>query len=101
MGSIRARRIFVLTVSKKPPIVARPPGPRSVQFRASIAQAELYGIAREDLILRLTLRDESELKRDPSVATDEISFAGGRMRFLGVTVVAGGVATSDLDRGGR
>lgn len=86
---------------KKPPIVACPPGARSTIFRAAIAQAQNDGIAAEDLILRLTLRDEAELKRDRSVATDEISFAGGRMRFLGVTVVSGGVDGSSLDRGGR
>jgi hypothetical protein len=87
-------------MAKKPPIVARPPRPSVLDFRAAIAQAETDGLAKDALVLRLTHRDENELKRDRSVAIEEISFLGGKMTFLGVTVVTGGVVESVLDRGG-
>ena len=83
----------------KSPTVARPPRPRIPDFRAAIAQALEEGANIDSLVLRLTLRDEAELKRNPSVGTDEISFRDGKMRFLGVTVVSGGIAESTLERG--
>lgn len=83
-----------------PAATKTPPLLRSADFRQAIVKAQAEGAGADDLILRLTLRDESELKRDPTVKVDEISFAGGVMRFLGVKVVAGGVAVSSLDRGG-
>lgn len=73
--------------------------PRPADFRHAIAQAQADGLGVDDLTLRLTLRDKSDLTRDPAVKVEEISFAGGEMRFLGVRVVAGGVAVSSLDRG--
>ena len=76
-----------------------PPALRPRDFRAAIDQAERDGIAKADMTLRLTLRDEAELKRDPAIAIDEISFAGGEMRFLGVKVAPGGVTASSLDLG--
>ena len=51
------------------------------------------------MTLRMTLRDVSELKRDPKVATADISFSADGMRYLGVAVDAGGVVQSTLDRG--
>ena len=68
--------------------------------RHAIEQAEQEGVERAKMILRLTLRDASELKRDPKLATADISFGGGGMRFLGVLVEQGGVTVSRLDRGG-
>jgi hypothetical protein len=68
--------------------------------RHAIEQAEQEGADRGDLVLRLTLRDASELKRDPKLATSDISFSEGAMRFLGVRVEQGGVTVSRLDRGG-
>jgi len=76
-----------------------PPAMRPKDFRAAIAQAELDGIAKAQMTLRLTLRDESELKRDPAIGLEEISFADGEMRFLGVKVAPGGVTVSSLDLG--
>lgn len=73
-------------------------GPRAELFRDAIEKAELDGAARKDMVLRLTLRDASEIKRDRNLALQDISFAGGEMRFLGVKVAAGGVVTSRLDR---
>jgi len=67
--------------------------------RHAIEQAEQEGVERAQMILRLTLRDASEIKRDPKLATTDISFAGGAMRFLGVRVEQGGVTVSRLDRG--
>ena len=75
------------------------PSLRPADFRQAIVQAELDGVGKDAMVLRLTLRDESELKRDPAVKVEEISFANGEMRFLGVKVVAGGIAVSALDRG--
>jgi hypothetical protein len=82
-----------------PAAAAVPARIRPAEFRHAIAAAEADGVAREAMVLRLTLRDDAELKRDPAVAMDEISFVGGEMRFLGVRVVAGGVPVSSLDRG--
>jgi hypothetical protein len=47
-------------------------------------------------MLRLTLGDVSRLKRDPSIAANDISFSGDEMRYLGVKVSPGGVETSAL-----
>jgi len=68
--------------------------------RHAIEQAEQDGVDRAEMVLRLTLRDASELKRDPKLATADISFSEGRMRYLGVLVEQGGVTVSRLDRGG-
>jgi hypothetical protein len=78
-----------------------PPVPRaSVEaYRAAIAKAIAEGCDAETLTLRLTMRDESGLRRDRAVGVDEISFVGGEMRFHGVRVVSGGVQVSILDRG--
>lgn len=83
-----------MTSAKRTPPVMRPK-----DFRAAIIQAERDGVAKAQMTLRLTLRDEAELKRDRTIAVDEISFAGGEMRFLGVKVSPGGVAVSSLDLG--
>lgn len=72
---------------------------RPAEFRHAIAQAERDGVAPAAMTLRLTRRDEADLKRDPAVALADISFAGGEMRYLGVLVVAGGVTVSTLDLG--
>ncbi len=81
---------------KKAPTTARPPRPRLPEFRAAIAQAEADGTPKEDLVLRLTLKDDADLRRDRSVGLDEIRFVEGRMQFLGVTILAGGVSESAL-----
>jgi hypothetical protein len=70
-----------------------------VVLREAIEKAEQDGVDREDMTLRLTLRDVSDLKRDRTIAIEDISFAGGVMRFLGVKVTSGGVEASTLDRG--
>jgi hypothetical protein len=67
--------------------------------RTAIELAEQDGVDRKKMILRLTLRDASELKRDPKLATADISFGAGGMRYLGVLVEQGGVTVSRLDRG--
>ena len=58
---------------------------------------ESEGIPRQDMLLRLTFRDASLIKRSPSVGVDEVSFADGYMRFLGVKIVVGPVALSSLE----
>lgn len=78
---------------------ARRKGPAAPRFRAAIEAAEAEGVKREAMTLRLTLRDVSELKRDPAVPVDDIHYADGEMRFLGVKVVQGGIVDSALDRG--
>ena len=52
------------------------------------------------MLLRLTFGDVSQLKRDASLALEDVSFAGGVMRFLGVQIEQGGVVESVLERGG-
>jgi hypothetical protein len=69
---------------------------RPVEFREAIERAEADGGVRADMVLRLTLRDAADLKRDRSVSVEDISFTGGVMRYIGVEVAPGGVAVSGL-----
>ncbi|HXA39273.1 MAG TPA: hypothetical protein VNW53_09750 [Phenylobacterium sp.] len=78
---------------------ARRRGSAAEEARLAIETAEADGVARKDMTLRMTLRDVSELKRDPKVATADISFGADGMHYLGVAVEAGGVVQSNLDRG--
>jgi len=66
------------------------------RLRDAIARADDQGFARDDMVLHLTLSDAAVLKRHPSVAADEISFANGCMRFLGVEVIPGPSPSSTL-----
>ena len=68
------------------------------EFRKWIAKAEVEGVPRSDMQLRLSNRDLSDLKLNPGVRTDEISFEAGVMRFLGVEAVAADSHISSLDR---
>jgi hypothetical protein len=74
-------------------------GSSAEEARYLIEQAEADGVARDAMTLRMTLRDASELKRDPKVAMEDISYGPDGMRYLGVAVDQGGVTTSTLDRG--
>ena len=75
-------------------------GTAAEEARLAIEQADADGVAREDMTLRMTLRDASELKRDPKVAMADISYGPDGMRYLGVAVdQGGGVTQSILDRG--
>ena len=65
-------------------------------FRQEIGKAEAQGVSRDDMTLHLTLGDVNKLRRDRSLAVADISFAGGTMRYLGVKIEQGGVATSVL-----
>ena len=80
---------------KNPPTPLRRPA-ASIYFRGEIEKAEAAGVAREDMVLRLTLGDVAQIKRDRDLAVTDISFAEGEMRFLGVAVVQGGVGESAL-----
>ena len=75
-----------------------PPAPSAVGFRLWIEDAEREGFARDAMALRLTLRDAAALRRDNNLPVEDISYAGGTMRYLGVQVIAGGVERSSLDR---
>ena len=74
-----------------------PRAPDIADLRAAIDKAETSGVARGDMLLHLTLRDESVMKRSRSVGIDEISFEGGEMRFIGVKVVVTSEAMSSLE----
>ena len=77
------------------------PSPRASvaeQLRSEIEKAEADGVARKDMTLKLTFGDVHQLKRDRKLALEDISFAEGVMRFLGVKVEQGGAAVSVLDR---
>jgi hypothetical protein len=78
---------------KPPPARRIPP---AIRFREQIETAASGGLDRGDMTLRLTLGDVTLLKRDRTLEIADISFAGGVMRFLGVTVEQGGVAESLL-----
>jgi hypothetical protein len=83
---------------KSPPPIARRAAP-AVHFRGEIEKAVAAGLAREDMMLRLTHTDVSKLKRDANLAVTDISFDGGEMRFLGVRVKTGGTPESILQHG--
>lgn len=85
-------------MAKSPP--PRPPARPDPRFRSQIEAAIADGVAREDMTLRLTLRDTHLMSRDPATPVADISYVGGVMRFLGVRIVKGGVDASVLDRGG-
>jgi hypothetical protein len=76
---------------------AAPRAPDIADLRSAIDKAETQGIDRGDMLLHLTLRDESVIKRSRSVGIDEISFEGGEMRFVGVKVVVTSDAMSSLE----
>jgi hypothetical protein len=81
----------------------RPKNTSPMTSRQSIAglkeelQAALAdGVDKDSMVLRLTARDDSALKRHPDIGVEEIDFRNGEMHFLGVKVVKG--ETSVLDR---
>ena len=81
-----------------PQQTARPPVSAANRLRAAIEKAEADGVLRDDMVLRLTHSDVAQLKRDPTLALSDISFAGGGMKFLGVKIAPGGVTESALER---
>jgi hypothetical protein len=74
-------------------------GSAAEEARMAIEAADADGVKRSAMTLRMTLRDVSELKRDPKVAMADISYSADGMRYLGVAVDQGGVTQSTLDRG--
>jgi hypothetical protein len=74
-------------------------GSAAEEAKLAIDEALHDGVDLSAMTLRMTLRDASELKRDPKVATADISFSPDGMRYLGVVVDQGGVTVSTLDRG--
>jgi hypothetical protein len=86
-------------MSSNAPKPARRRGSAAEEARLLIDQADADGVARAAMTLRMTLRDVSELKRDPKVPMADISYGPDGMRYLGVAVDQGGVTQSTLDRG--
>jgi hypothetical protein len=84
-----------MTKATPPPASVRRP-PAASHFRGEIERAEAGGVSRDAMTLHLTLADVSQLRRDRSLPVEDISFAGGVMRYLGVAIVQGGVAESAL-----
>ena len=91
------RKTNMATPKPLPPI--KPRVPIAVQLREAIAGAEAEGHARPDMTLHLTRADDSLLRRDRSVAIEDIRFQDGAMRYLDVRVVVDGVAVSALETG--
>lgn len=58
-------------------------------LRSEIEQALASGAELSSLVLRLTTRDDSALKRHPEIAVTDIHFQDGEMHFLGVRVLKG------------
>lgn len=84
-------------MTAKSPASDRAPIARSaVDFANLVNKAVADGADPATLALRLTLRDESEMKRNRIIAVSDISFAGGQMRFLGVRVLKSQSLHSDL-----
>jgi len=71
-------------------------GQSILSLRTEIEQALAEGADLTSLVLHLTPRDDSALKRHPSVAVADIDFRNGEMHFLGVKVLKG--ETSQLER---
>ena len=65
-------------------------------FRRDIDKALAEGATPDDLVLRLTLRDATQLVRDPKVPLADIRYEAGVMRFMGVLVEKGGLNASQL-----
>ena len=86
-------------MSPQPQKPARRRGSSAEEARYLIEAADEDGVKRAAMTLRMTLRDVSELKRDPKVATADISYGPDGMKYLGVAVDQGGVTQSTLDRG--
>jgi hypothetical protein len=78
------------SIAQRPTVGAR--------FRSEIEQAAAEGVCLGDMALHLTLGDVEQLKRDRAIPVPDISFAGGTMKYLGVTIVKGDVALSVLRR---
>lgn len=74
-------------------------GSSAEEARYLIEQADQDGVKRSAMTLRMTLRDASELKRDPKVPMADIAYGPDGMTYLGVAVDQGGVTQSTLDRG--
>ena len=98
MPGPRGRRGQLLRCSMTSPARESPRITTATRLKELIEAAEAGGVLREDMVLRLTFGDVSQLKRDASLALEDIRFAGGVMRFLGVKIEQGGVAESILDR---
>jgi len=78
---------------------ARRRGSSAEEARLLIEAADADGVKRSAMTLRMTLRDVSELKRDPKVPMADIAYGPDGMTYLGVAVDQGGVTQSTLDRG--
>jgi hypothetical protein len=87
---------MVSPIQQKP---ARRRGTSAEEARLLIEAADADGVKRAAMTLRMTLRDVSELKRDPKVPMADIAYGPDGMTYLGVAVDQGGVTQSTLDRG--
>ena len=83
----------------KRPDQARPAPRLSVAntFRQQIEGALAEGVKPDEMTLHLTLGDAHRIKGDHELAIEDVNFAGGVMRFLGVKVEQGGVTASSLE----
>ena len=82
--------------SPKGPLAGRPkPALTPAEaFRAAIGKAQAGGADPSTMLLQLTRRDDASLRRDRTVPLEDIRYADGEMRFLGVKVTL--AATSAL-----
>ena len=72
------------------------PDPPGLRFRLAIEKAKTDGTPASSLVLQLTHRDASLLKRDPRLPVADISFSDGAMHYLGVKIVEGETKSSEL-----
>jgi len=69
----------------------------ALTLREAIEKAEKDGVARSDMTLRLSHRDAADLKRDRTLAVQDIGFKDGAMSYLGLKVAVEPVAVSALE----
>ncbi len=67
-----------------------------VRLRDEILAAEAAGAKKSAMLLQLTPRMDSAIKRSPLIAPTDIAFVDGQMRYLGVLVNVGDVTVSAL-----
>ncbi len=55
-------------------------------LRDQVIRALADGVDKRSLVLHLTARDDSALKRHPDIAISEIEFKDGETHFMGIRV---------------
>jgi hypothetical protein len=68
-----------------------------IRLRDQILAAEASGTKKAAMLLQLTARMDSAIKRSALVPPGDVKFVDGQMRYLGVLVSVGEVQVSGLN----